>query len=925
MVVAPHPVSRGTEAEAISDFLKRCCGEPASLLLEGEAGIGKTTLWLGALQQARTRGMHVLSARAAATESVTAYISLADLFSAVEAEALYALPEPQRLAVDRILLQVSDDGLATDQRAVAAAFLSAIDILSESAPVLVAIDDLQWLDPSSARVVSFAARRFSGPVGLLATVRTGDGEHDVAWLQLEHPDALARIRLGPLTIGGLHEVVSARLERSISRQTMLRIHEASGGNPFYAIELARTIAERNSDIQMTLPTTLAGVVASRIGVLDAETREALLAAACLAAPTVELVARATGADVEQCVQRLLAAESQGIVTIDRNRLKFTHPLLAAGVYTDATATQRRAMHRRLGFLVDHAELRARHLALAATHADAATLDALDAAAALASSRGAPAAAAEFMELAHELGADTAERQIRCAAFHFNAGDAARARAILEQIISTPAPARVHAEARSLLGLWTLLDGSSREAATLLERAVDGADDERILVHILVPLSFARVNIREFNGAARAANDAVTTATRLDDPVLLSQALGMLVMVHFLVGEGFDEANLRKALQLDDAGDPPAALLWPATHRASLLVGMGRLDEGRLELRAIRQRYIERGAESELMIGAFHSALTEIWRGDFAEASLIGEDAMQRARQLDGDLPLSVALMIQAAVAAYAGDEHAARRDAAEALAAMQRCDSPALVTVWPTTTLGFLEVSLGNYKAALDILEPLLSAVEQAPRATEIFVAPFLPDAAEALIQLDRLDEAQRLIEVLEGNGRRLDRPWMLALGARCHAMLLAARRDVGAALDTAHRAMAQHDRLAMPFERARTQMLLGELQRRQRGRENAAAALREAAATFEDLNTPLWADRARISLNRIHLGPAVSKTLTSAELRIADLAAAGTTNHDIASSLFISPKTVEVHLSRIYRKLGIRSRAELGRRLDQLADGHES
>jgi DNA-binding NarL/FixJ family response regulator len=869
--------------------------------------------------------MHVLTARVAATESVMAYISLADLFSAVEAEVLYELPEPQRLAVDRILLQVSDDGLATDQRAVAAAFLSTIDILSDSAPVLIAIDDFQWLDPSSARVVSFAARRFSGPVGFLATVRTGDGEDDVSWLALEHLDTVTRIRLRPLTIGGLHEVVSARLGRSISRQTMLRVHEASGGNPFYAIELARTMAEKESDIEMTLPTTLAGLVASRIGVLDADTRAALFAAACLAAPTVELVSQAIGRDVEECAHGLLAAESQGIVTIDRNRLRFTHPLLTAGVYTDATPTQRRAMHRRLASLVDHAELRARHLALAATHADVATLDALDAAAQLASRRGAPAAAAEFIELANELGADSSERQIRCAAFHFNAGDAARARVILEQIISTPGPARGHAEALSLLGQWTLLDGSSREAATLLERAVDLAEDDRLLVHILVPLSFARINIREFEGAAHAVSDAVTTATRLDDHVLLSQALSMRVLVGFLVGDGFDDANLQKALRLDDADDPPSAMLWPTAHRAELLVGMGRLDEGRSELRAIRQRYVELGAESEWMMGAFHSALTEIWRGDFAQASLIGEDAMQRARQLDGDLPLSVALMIQAAVAAYAGDEHAARRDAAEALAAMQRCDSPALVTVWPTTTLGFLEVSLGNYEAAVDILEPLLSAFAQAPRATEIFVTPFLPDAAEALIQLDRLDGAQRLIEVLEGNGRRLDRPWMLALGARCHAMLLAARHDMSEALGATHRAMAAHERLSMPFERARTQMLLGQLQRRQRGRESAAAALREAVATFEELNTPLWADRARISLDRIHFGRAAAKALTSAERRIADLAAAGTSNHDIASSLFISQKTVEAHLSRVYRKLGIRSRAELGRRLDQLGDGYES
>jgi DNA-binding CsgD family transcriptional regulator len=531
-----------------------------------------------------------------------------------------------------------------------------------------------------------------------------------------------------------------------------------------------------------------------------------------------------------------------------------------------------------------------------------------------------------MELAIELGANSGQRQISCATYYFNAGDAERARHILERIVSTGASAYVHAEALGLLGLWNLLDGSSRDAANQLERAAaEVAEDQKLLAQILVALSFARLNIHAFDGAAHAADQAVTVATRSGEPQLLSQALSMLVLVRFLVGDGFDEANLQKAVQLDVAPDPPSALLWPTAQRASLLIGIGRLDEGRRELRTIRQRYLERGAESELMIGSFHSALTEIWRGDFAAAALVGDDAMTRARHLGGDLPLSVALMIQAAAAAYTGDAHAARRDATAALAAMQRCDSPALVAVWPATTLAFLEVSLGNHAAALDILQPALSAFELAPRATEIFVTPFLPDAAEALIAQGRLDEAQRLIEVLQDNGRRLDRSWMLAMSARCRAMLLAARREVGAALDTAHRAMAEHERLSMPFERARTQLLLGDLQRRHRQREHAAATLRGAQSTFEDLNTPLWSDRARKSLDRVHFGRTYPDALTSAERRVADLAAAGTTNNDIAAALFISTKTVEVHLSRIYRKLSIHSRAELGRRLDQLPDGDDN
>jgi DNA-binding CsgD family transcriptional regulator/tetratricopeptide (TPR) repeat protein len=924
--MSPPQVSRHTEAEAISNFLTLCSAKPAGLLLAGEAGIGKTTLWMAAVEQARARGMHVLTARAAATESVMAYISLSDLLSGVEAGVLCELPEPQRLAVDRVLLQVSETGVATDQRAVAAAFLSAVEILAEDAPVLVAIDDLQWLDPSSSLVLGVVTRRIAGPVGLLGTVRTADERLDLSWLQLPPPDIIQRIDLQPLTIGGLQQVVTTRLGRTPSRRTMVRIHEASGGNPFYAIELARAVTEGDSGGGVTLPDTLSGLVAAKIAGLDADVRETLLAAACLAAPTVDLVSQAIGVAPETCALRLTAAETQGIIAFDGDGLRFTHPLLAAAVNTDAAPSQRRDMHRRLAAVVDHPELRARHLALGATHGDPATLEALDAAADLASIRGAPAAAAEFIELAIELGGDTPERQIHCATFHFNAGDAAQARARLEHLRTAPAAQEPQAAALALLGLWSLLDGSSREAADLLQRAVPGAaDDDALLVQILIPLSFSRLNIGEFEKAASGVDEAVVAATRLGQPHLLSQALAMSVLVRFIVGEGLNREALQRALELEEDSAPFSAMLNPTLQHAELLNATGQFNEARRELRAIRQRYIDRGAESELMVVSFHSALNEIWSGNFAEAAQIGEDAMVRARQLDSDLPMSVALMIQAAVAAYVGEEQTARRNAGEALATAQRCDSPALVTVWPTTTLGFLEVSLGNYAAALSTLEPLLMTFAEAPRATEIFVAPFVPDAAEALIQLGRLEEAETLIDVFERNGRDLDRPWMLATGARARAMLLAAQRDPSAALRSARQAMAEHDRLPMPFERARTQLILGELQRRQRSREQAAATLRSAEAAFVALGTPLWAARARTSLERIRLGSSDSGVLTSAEQRVAELAAAGKTNHDIASSLFISPKTVEVHLSRIYRKLDIRSRAELGRRLDRIGEADPS
>jgi DNA-binding CsgD family transcriptional regulator len=191
-----------------------------------------------------------------------------------------------------------------------------------------------------------------------------------------------------------------------------------------------------------------------------------------------------------------------------------------------------------------------------------------------------------------------------------------------------------------------------------------------------------------------------------------------------------------------------------------------------------------------------------------------------------------------------------------------------------------------------------------------------MPDAVEALIQLGRVDEAEPLVDALERNGRRLDRAWMLAVGARCSAMVLAARGDIDAAVLAAQRAMVEHDRLPMPFERARTQLFLGQLQRRQRKKDAPVAALRGALAVFEELDAPLWANRARAELARADAGQQAPDGLTAAEQRVAELAASGMTNRDVASELFISPKTVEATLARVYRKLGIRSRAQLGRRM---------
>ncbi|MDT5323168.1 MAG: hypothetical protein QOF25_320, partial [Mycobacterium sp.] len=616
------------------------------------------------------------------------------------------------------------------------------------------------------------------------------------------------------------------------------------------------------------------------------------------------------------VELLEDAESQGIVGIDGHRLRFAHPLLARGVYTGAAPGRRRRMHRHLAGIVEEPELQARHLALAATSGDQQTIDALDAAAEMARIRGAPAAAAELLDLARGLGGDTPERRIRRARHHFDAGNTGRARDLLEETIDQLAPGALRAEALSLLGFVQLFDDSFVDAAGVLKRALDEAGDNLALrTRLLITLSYARYNAGQFSAAARSIDDAVTHAERLGQPHPWSQALSMRVTLRFLRGDGLDESSLARAVELEDHhADIPMAFR-PIMQNAMMLAWTGRLDEAHHELASIRRRCIERGEENELMFVAVHSVLLEIWRGNFTDATLIGEDTMERALQLGGDVPLFVAMTIRAALATFAGRESEARRDTSEALAASQRCGANLLV-VWTLTTLGFLEVSLGNYDSALIAVGPLLSHLDAAPNATEIPAASFVPDAVEALIQLGRLADAEPVIDTLERNGARLDRAWMLAVGARCRAMLLAAQGDVDAAMQTAQRAMTEHDRLPMPFERARTQLLVGQLQRRLRQRDAAAATLREVLETFESLGTPLWAERARAELGRINVGVSRTTGLTPSERRVAELAASGMTNRDVAAELFISPKTVEANLSRIYRKLGIHSRAELGRQM---------
>jgi DNA-binding CsgD family transcriptional regulator len=383
------------------------------------------------------------------------------------------------------------------------------------------------------------------------------------------------------------------------------------------------------------------------------------------------------------------------------------------------------------------------------------------------------------------------------------------------------------------------------------------------------------------------------------------------------GQGIDEPSLQTALKLEHPNIDVSLPFSASAVNVLAHAWTGRLDEARAEMLAVRNRCIERGANSHIMLIDLHSTLIDIWRADFGSAAVTAEDAMERAEQFGGDHMAVIARSARAAVAAYTGREDDARADAHSAVETANRCGSTRLADL-PTMTLGFLEVSMGNYAEALTALQPLITRLNSLP-GTEIVTAAFIPDAVEAMIALGRISEAAPLIEALEYNGGRLDRPWMLAVGARCRAMVLAAQGDVEAAARVAQQALAEHHRLPMPFEFARTQLLLGQFQCRQSLNEPAIATLVEALHAFEHMGTPLWAKRARDELARTKTRRTQHLQLSSSERRVADLAASGMPNRDVAARLRISTKTVEANLTRVYRKLGIRSRAELDHRMSQL------
>ena len=900
-------VSREAELASVHAFIGRPAGGPAALVLEGEAGIGKSTLWLAGVEHARTLGMRVLSSRPAEAERGLAHVGLGDLFEDVLDDVLPTLSTPRRHALEVALLLDEATADAVDPRALGIATRSALQLLAEDTPLLLAIDDLQWLDASSAGALAFALRRLaSNQVLLLLARRLVAGVQPSGFEQVLGADGIELLQLGPLSVGALHRLLRDRLGRHFARQTLLRIHEESGGNPFYALELAGVLAVDGDPVQpLAVPETLEDLVRARISGLPASTREALGLASALGATSESLLARAGVA-----ADALDAAVAANVIERDNGTIRFTHPLLSSVIYK-GLGGERRRVHARIAELVEDPLLRARHLALSTDTPDAVVAGVLDDAAKLAGDRGASAVAAELAEQALRLTpvdglGERHRRALAAARAHHAAGEWTRARTIAADLLAETEIGSLRAEALILLAELESVD----HAIALLEEALGEAASRPGLQSVIhCRLAWATRFRKGYVQALEHARAAFELAAGLDDDVLRGRAEAVHAILGWFAGDADAPQLPARAHEFATAvgGEQlvqEASFAVVSTRASSL-----RRDEARAllerEHREWRERDEPRGARA-----LWGLAWVEFWAGDWALAAEHAGHAYDISIQYGLEVAqdhLPIAL-----VAVHRGELELAREHSERALELAE--EQFALHPPQHLAILGLAALWGGDTAAGAEWLE---KADQQAAtlRWGEPSIRWWSADYAEALLELGRIDDGVRVIDVWESDAARLGRDWVLAHVTRCRGLVAAAEGNVDRAALLLQQAAVEHDEVGDRFGKARALLALGIVRRRARQKRAAREAMELALEGFDAIGASGWAVETRAEIGRVG-GRTREEGLTAAERRVAVLVAEGRTNREVAAALFLGERTVASHLTHIYAKLGVRSRTELARKV---------
>jgi DNA-binding CsgD family transcriptional regulator len=904
-------IARRDEMAAIEAFLDE--SGPRGLLLEGEAGIGKTSVWAAGVESSCARGMAVLAARPTGSEVRLSFAGLSDLVGRLPASAFASLPPPQQRALDAALLRADAPGDATDARAVGQALVGVLRSVAAESPTVVAIDDLQWLDPPSGRALSFALRRLvDEPVALLATARMGVHEPPPIDLEGIFPGGrMQSVRVGPLSERGVDELLRARLGLNLSRAAFVRLHERAGGNPFFALEIGRFLGSGRIEAahELPLPRSLRELVHERLARLPVRTRRVLLAAAGLSQPRLSLLGRTAVWDLRPAVE-------EGIVKVDGDVILFAHPLLAFVPYDEAPTGERRRLHERLARVVPDAEERARHLALAASGPNERVATELDRAARRALARGAPDAAAELVHLARRLtpGSDV-ERLLAEAEYTFESGDSAHARALMEEAVGQldAGPRRAHAIARLawFRGGW---GNDPYGALALLDGAVEQAGgDLAVEAEVFECLTWQCHLVGRHDDAARYARLGADAAEELGEAQWIALLALAVALAEGKVGRA--RAARSAVARLEDMSGAVAHLRVindPGWLRAIFRASGGDLEGALGLIRPLYERALELGDESSLPNLLEHLALLEFRAGNWQRADELIDTALEIAVRTDQEIQRLALCPWRAFLDAHLGRVESARITAAETIAAARERRLPIFrdAAHW---ALMRLELSNDDPPAALAQFDQLVNAHRG---IGEHSFFRHYGDAAEAFVAVGDYGAATTTVRRWRARATALDRAAAGPGGDRCVGLLSVALGDPERGLLLLERAVARGRRLPEPFELGRSLLALGTAQRQARQKRTAATTLGEALELFERLPAPLWATRARRELARIGGRRIADGALTETERRIVVLVAAGRSNAEVARELVLSTKTVEWNLSKAYRKLGVRSRSELAARV---------
>ena len=890
--------------------------------------MGKTTLWRAGVELGEETGMLVLEALPVDTEATLAFAGIGDLLAPVVDRVLELLPAVQRRALSRALALGDDDARALDPLALRVALLRALRLLAEEQEVLVAIDDSQSLDHASSAVLAYGIRRLQNErVGVFLSRRSGVESVLVDELrQSALAERLTTVHVGALDIATLGSVVNDHLGESLPRPLLGEVHQASGGNPFYALEIVRMLKRSDFAIKagqpLPVPESLHELVRGRLSTLPPDARAFLLTAAACAHSTVSVTEAASGIPRAAGLAPSLEAH---VVELDGERIRFTHPLLAAGAYEIAEPLERREVHARLAQVLEDPEARAWQLAASVEPPDGATAAVLESAAEHARLRGAPRLAALLLDRASELtpvdrADDAARRRTEAAYLHFESGDSTRAAAKLQALIAQLADGEAQANA-----LWVLARirtyEAPLEAAELFLRVLQQAGTNRRILtaaHEGVASCFYYA-LERLDLSEEHARAALALAKELGDEAVWGDILICKLGAEALRGHPEASATAEEALELQRTLSGGRIMDQPLLAVAEYQVWTDRAKAGTEMFHELLHKAEDIGDESCVPYISFFLGIAECLLGELdtaLEHARQGCDAAERSGQL---LFNAYNLALRSLAHAQLGDAAEARDCAARAAdAVVGRVQFVDLIT---SSAIGHLEHSLADSERVIARLEPPLDVVRR-EGVVEPTLTRFVVDLVEALTELGRTGYALELLDWYEANAHQLGRASALANSARCRGLLAAQEGDLDGALAAYAEALEWHARVDLPLDRGRTLLALGAAQRRAKRRREARATLELALAIFQRIGAAIWAERSRAELRRISGRAPAPHALTPAEVRVAALVAEGRTNREVAAALFLSERTVEGHLSHIFGKLQISHRSELAGALSRQTQG---